>query len=137
MNTGSPCPRPHPPQTASPEAATPTAESTRDLRAEHDRIADRLAARWSIDLVRRGAYTGFVGLLASGMALKLAYDRWLSTRVTRFRGPPVYFFAALALALLLVGLAVWFFLRARRHMGEEDAQFARMRELRTRLELDP
>ncbi len=94
-------------------------------------------ARRSIDLVRRGAYTGFVGFLASGMAVKLAYDRWVSTKITRFRGPPVFFFSALALTLVLLSLAAWVFLRARRHMREEDAQFARMRELRRRLELDP
>ncbi len=118
-------------------AGAPSPESISELRAEHDSLAEGLAARRSIDLVRRGAYTGFVGFLAAGMAVKLAYDRWLSTKVTRFRGPPVFFFSALALTLVLLSLAAWVFLRARRHMREEDAQFARMRELRRRLELDP
>jgi hypothetical protein len=108
-----------------------------DLRAEHDRLAEQLAARRSIDLVRRGAYVGFAGFIASGLAVKLGYDRWVSTRVTRFRGPPIFFFTALALAAVLVTAALLLFLRARRHMREEDAQFARMQELRRRLELDP
>ena len=108
-----------------------------ELRAEHDRLAERLAARRSIDFVRKGAYTGFVGFIASGLALKLAFDRWFSTRATRFRGPPVFFFAALALALVLVVVALVLFLRARRLMRAEDEEFARMRELRRRLELDP
>jgi hypothetical protein len=133
MSTGSP----RPPSAGAVSAGTPAAESSPALRAEHDRLAERLTARRSIDLVRRGAYAAFVGLLVSGMAAKLAYDRWLSTRATRFRGPPVYFFSALALALVLISFAMWFFLRARRHMREEDAEFARMRELRGRLELDP
>jgi hypothetical protein len=113
------------------------AESDRELRAEHDALAERLAARRSIDLVRRGAYTGFAGFIAVGLAAKLAYDRWFSIRLTRFKGPPVFFFTAAAIAAVLVALAVYFLLRARRLMREEDAQFARMSELRRRLELDP
>lgn len=108
-----------------------------ELRAEHDRLAERLAARRSIDLVRRGAYVGFAGFIASGLAVKLGFDRWLSTRATRFRGPPVFFFAALALAVVLAVACAVLVVRARRHMRAEDAQFERMRELRKRLELDP
>jgi len=118
-------------------ASAPAPGSSDDPRAEHDVLAERLAARRSIDLVRRGAYTGFGGFIASGLAVKLAYDRWFSTRVTRFRGPPIFFFSALALAAVLVALAVFFFVRARRFMREEDVAFARMRELRRQLELDP
>ncbi len=118
-------------------AAARKVEPSADLRAEHDRLAERLAARRSIDLVRRGAYTGFVGFLAGGVAAKLAYDRWLSTRVTRFRGPPVLFFGALVLAAALLLIAALLAVRARRHMRSEDAEFARMQELRRRLELDP
>jgi hypothetical protein len=134
MSAGSPRCRP---ETTSPQAGARAPESSAELRAEHDSLAERLSARRSIDLVRRGVYAGFFGFLAGGMSVKLAYDRWFSTRVTRFRGPPVYFFAALALAIVLLVAAAWIFLRARRHMGEEDAQFARMRDLRRRLELDP
>jgi preprotein translocase subunit SecY len=104
---------------------------------EHDALAERLAARSSIDLVRRGALTGFAGLIVGGLAVKLGFDRWFSTRPTRFVGPPVLFFSALALALVLVFFATCYLMHARRRMQVEDAQFARMQELRSRLELDP
>ena len=108
-----------------------------ELRVEHDALAERLAARSSIDLVRRGALTGFAGFIVSGLAVKLGFDRWFSTRPTRFVGPPVIFFSALALALVLVSFAACYLIHARRRMQVEDAQFARMQELRSRLELDP
>ena len=107
------------------------------LRQEHDRLAARLAVRRSIDHVRRGAYGLFFSVVSGGLAVKLAYDRWLSTRATRFRGPPIFFFAAAVLAVALVAFTAWSFLRARRQMAVEDADFARMRELRRKLELDP
>jgi hypothetical protein len=109
----------------------------RDLRVEHDRLAARLAVRRSIDQVRRGAYGLFFSVIASGLAVKLGYDRWFSTRPTRFRGPPIVFFAATALAATLVAFTVASFLRARRQMAAEDAEFARLRRLRQILELDP
>lgn len=137
MSTGSPRSRPGPADRATTGAGTPAPGSSPDLRSEHDGIAERLAVRRSIDLIRRGAYTAFVGLLAAGMAGKLGYDQWLSTRATRFRGPPVLCYSALAVALVLLSIAAWTFLRARRHMREEDAQFARLRSLRERLGLDP
>jgi hypothetical protein len=107
------------------------------LRAEHDALAERLAARRSIDLVRRGAYAGFAGFVASGLAVKLAFDRWFSLRPTRFRGPPIFFFVALAAALVLGVIAAASLARARRIMRAEDAEFARLQALRARLELDP
>ena len=107
------------------------------MRAEHDRLAARLAARRSIDHVRRGAYGLFFSLIIGGLAAKLGWDRWFSTRPTRFRGPPLLFFFAAALAAGLLAWTAWSFLRARRHMADEDADFARMRELRRILELDP
>jgi hypothetical protein len=113
------------------------ASAQEPLRAEHDALAERLAVRRSIDFVRRGAYGGFAALVTSGVAAKLAVDRWFSTRVTRFRGPPVYFFVALAVALALAAFAVASFVRARRLMRAESADFARLRALRDRLELDP
>jgi type VI protein secretion system component VasK len=112
-------------------------EGDRALRAEHDQLAARLAVRRSIDHVRRGAYGLFFSVVTGGLAGKLAYDRWFSTRVTRFRGPPIFFFAAAAAALALVAYSAWSFVRARRHMAEEDRAFARMRELRQTLGLDP
>jgi hypothetical protein len=107
------------------------------LRAEHDVLAGRLAARRSIDLARRAAYTGFAAFIACGLSLKLAFDRWWSTRPTRFKGPPVYFFVALAVALVLLAVTALVLRRVRVHMAEEDAAFARLRALRETLELDP
>ncbi len=120
-----------------PERAAPADADAGGLRAEHDRLAERLAARRSIDLVRRGAYSGFAAFIASGLALKLGFDRWISTRATRFRGPPVFFFVALGVAVVLLAVTLLVFVRARRHMRVEDAHFARMQELRRHLELDP
>jgi hypothetical protein len=111
--------------------------SAEELRAEHDALAERLAARRSIDQVRRGAYAAFAAFVAAGLAAKLGFDRWFSTRESRFVGPPVLFVAALALALALAFAAAVAFSRARRLMRAEDVEFARMRELRARLELDP
>ena len=108
-----------------------------ELRAEHDALAESLAVRRSIDHVRKGVYGGFTGLLVAGLAVKLAFDRWFSLRVTRYRGPPVYFFIALAVAVPLLAFAAWQLLRARRLMREEDERFARLRALRLELELDP
>jgi hypothetical protein len=108
-----------------------------ELRAEHDRLAARLEIRRSIDHVRQGAYGLFFAFISSGMAVKLAWDRWWSVRPTRFKGPPIYFFAVAAVALALIAFTVRAFLRARRHMAEENVAFARLRELRARLGLDP
>lgn len=107
------------------------------LRAEHDSLAQKLVVRRSIDFVRRGLYAGFAGFVASGLAIKFAYDFWFSTRVTRFKGPPVFFYSALAAALILIAISLWAFLRARRLMREEDRLFAAFRELRERLRIEP
>jgi uncharacterized membrane protein len=108
-----------------------------ELRAEHDALAASLAARASIDHARRGAYLGFATLIVLGLSVKLAFDRWFSTRVTRFRGPPVFFYVAASLAAVLLVLTVAEAVRARRLMRAEDVRFARLQELRRRLELDP
>ena len=112
------------------------ATEARALRAEHDDLARQLHARASIDELRKAAYTGFAGLVAVGLSVKLAFDRWLSVRVDRFHGPPVYFFAALGLALLLLALAGRWALRSRGHMRREDALYVRFRALRAELGLD-
>ena len=108
-----------------------------DLRAEHDALAERLAVRRSIDDARKAAYAGFAAFIALGFAAALAYDRWWSTRATRFKGPPVFFFVAAAIACALVVTTVLWRRRALRLMREEDAAFARFRELRAHLGLDP
>lgn len=107
-----------------------------DLRAEHDALAERLAVRRSVDHVRRGAYAGFVGLVSALLSVKLAYDRWFSVKATRFKGPPVFFIAAAIVAGLLAAYAGWCAARARRLMRAEDADFARLQDLRRRLGLE-
>ncbi len=107
------------------------------LRAEHDVLAEKLAVRRSVDAVRRAAYSGFGAVIASGLATRLAWDRWFSTRATRFRGPPIYFFLALGAALVLGVVAALLWIRARRLMRAEDADYARFRALRSTLDLDP
>jgi len=107
------------------------------LRAEHDALAASLAARTSIDHARRGAYLGFATLLTIGFAVRLGFDRWISTRATRFRGPPVFFYLAAALGIALLAVTLVEVVRARRLMRAEDARFARLKELRRQLELDP
>ena len=104
-------------------------------RAEHDALARRLSARRSIDEVRKAAYAGFAGLVAVGLSAKLAYDRWFTLLPTRSKGQPVFFYCAAAAAALLLALAATWALRARRHMREEDALFARFRALRDKLGL--
>jgi len=107
-----------------------------DLRAEHDALAVRLAVRRSIDLVRRGAYGLLFSLVGTGLAVKLAYDRWWSVRPNRFPGRPIWFYlVALAAALALL-FTVRAFLRARRLMAEERADFEKLQGLRARLGLD-
>ncbi len=107
------------------------------LRAEHDALAERLAVRRSIDVARRAAYCGFVTFIAGGLAVKLAWDRWFSMRITRFKGPPMFFAIALAAALVLGVVTAVLWVRARRLMRAEDVEYARFRELRGVLELDP
>jgi len=112
-------------------------EGPDDLRAEHDALAVRLAVRRSIDQVRQGAYGLLFSFIGAGLAVKLAYDRWWSVRPGRVPGRPfaVYLVAlAAALALLFTLRA---FLRARRLMAEEQADFEKLRALRTRLGLEP
>lgn len=106
-------------------------------RAEHDRLAARLAVRQSIDHARRAAYGAFFSFILTGLAVKLAYDRWVSVKVTRFKGPPIFFFAAAAVGLAVLGWTLWSYLRYRRLAAGEDAEYARLVALRKQLGLDP
>ena len=115
---------------------TPAADETAGLRAEHDQLAARLVARRSVDHVRRGAWAAFLLVITGGLAAKLGWDRWGSTHPRAFKGPPGYFYLALAAALSCLALAVAAFARARRLMRGEDRDFERLRELRRRLGLD-
>ena len=114
------------------------------LRAEHDALAARLAARESIDHVRAGALLGFVAVIAVGMSMKLAFDRWApdawwppgASRPEPHPGAPAFFLAAAAVATVLVVAAVRRLRRARRLMREEAALFDRLRALRAALGID-
>ncbi|HEY6004371.1 MAG TPA: hypothetical protein VIV57_15955 [Anaeromyxobacter sp.] len=115
--------------------------STREgLRAEHDALAERLAVRTSIDWARKAFYQIFAGLLAVGLTVKLAWDRWGTLRPGVARklhtGPPLFLWIAGAVAILLLLVAIRSFSRARRLMREEDVQWARYRRLRAELGLD-
>jgi len=105
-------------------------------RALHDALAAKLAIRRSIDDVRRGAYGLLASLIGTGLAVKLAYDRWWSVRPNRFQGRPVYFYAMALLATLAILFTLRAFLRARRLMAEEQVDFARLQALRADLGLD-
>ncbi len=123
------------------KAATPVDPAAAAvLRAEHDALAKQLETRVSIDHLRKGLYTIFVGLIGSGTSVKLAWDRWgpLKPGVTRkivgARPLFLYVAAAITIALLLAGLAALF--KARRLGKEEDQLFARFRQVRAELGLD-
>lgn len=109
-----------------------------ELQAEHDALAQRVAARRSIDDVRRGAYATFGIVIAGGLTLKFAWDRWgWGPRPARPPGRyPLLFAAALAVSLVLLVVAVRAFRSARRAMLVEDRDFARLREIRSRLGID-
>ena len=108
----------------------------RALRGEHDELAHRLAARRSIDLVRRGAWAAFLLLVTGGLSAKLAWDRWGSTHPGAFKGPPLLLFLSLLAALACLAVGVVAFLGARRLMRQEARDFARLLELRRRLGLE-
>ena len=110
------------------------------LRAEHDALAARLEIRASIDLLRKALYTVFVGLIGAGTTVKLAWDRWGPLRpgvVRRVVGArPLLLYAAGTVTVVLLVVAIAWLLRARRLAREEDALFARFRELRATLGLE-
>lgn len=114
-----------------------TGEAPDELRAAHDELAVRLAVRRSIDEVRRGAYGLLFSVIGSGLAAKLAYDRWWSPRPGLARGRPLWFLLAAAAAGLTILFTLLAFLRARKLMAEEQADFEKLRALRVRLGLDP
>ncbi len=111
------------------------------LRAEHDALADKLAARHSVDRMREAAYVGFASVIGIGLSIKLAWDRWgpLRPGVVRkaYHGPPLFLFLAMSVTVVLGAFAVRALVRAARLRREEDALFARMRALRAELGLDP
>jgi len=112
-------------------------EGPDDLRAAHDELAVRLAVRRSIDQVRQGAYGLLFSVIGSGLAARLAYDRWWSVRPGRIQGRSIWLFLVAGVAGLAILFTLRAFLRARRLMAEEQADFERLQALRARLGLDP
>jgi hypothetical protein len=108
------------------------------LRAEHDLLAVRVAARRSIDDVRKGAYAAFGLVMSAGLTIKFAWDRWgWGPRPARPPGRyPLLFLLALGVSILLLVIAWTAFRRARSAMRVEDRDFARLREIRARLGID-
>jgi len=121
--------------------AAPSEPGTEALRAEHEALASRLAARASVDALRRALYQLFFGLLSVGLSVKLGWDRYgtLAKGVARkaHPGPPVFLWLATAATIVLLSLAIRSLLRGRRLGREEEALFARFRELRRALGIEP
>jgi len=117
-------------------SSIPRQSEDRDLRAEHDRLAARLSTRHSVDEVRRGAWGLFALVVTGGAAARLGYDRWGPHHPQAFDGPSIFFSLALLAALACAAFAAVAVVRARRHMRVEDADFARLRELRALLGID-
>ncbi len=111
------------------------------LRAEHDQLAEGLAVRTSVDAARKALYLTFFGLISVGLTVKLAWDRWgvLKPGVVRkvVGKRPLFLYVATIVAILLLVGAIRWFVAARRLMRDEDARYARYRELRRTLGLDP
>jgi hypothetical protein len=109
------------------------------LRAEHDRIAEEIGTRLSVDHVQNGGVLAFFSFISVGLTVKLAWDRWGWLPVRKPAPPPgvpMWFLLALLVAAVLVGFAVREFLRARSLRAVEDEKFHRMMALRKELELD-
>jgi hypothetical protein len=106
-------------------------------RAEHDDLARQLEVRVSVDFLRRGLIQVFVGLIGTGFAVKLAWDRWgrLPPGVQRVTHPgqPLFLWVATAFTIVLLLLGIGSLLRARRLARQEERLFARFRELRAAL----
>jgi hypothetical protein len=109
------------------------------LRAEHDRIAEEIGTRRSVDHVQTGGVLAFFSLIASGLTAKLAWDRWGWLPVDKPKPPPgvpAWFLMALAMAAVLIGFTVREFIRARALRAVEEEKFQRLLALRRELELD-
>jgi hypothetical protein len=110
------------------------------LRAEHDELARRLEIRTSVDHAKKGLIRIFVGLLSTGLSIRLAWDRWGPLKpghVRRLTGKyPLFLYLAGAVAVILLVLGIASLLRARRLGREEDRLFSRFRQLRAELGID-
>jgi len=108
------------------------------MRTEHDRLAERLSVRRSIDSVRLGAYASFLLVVTGGLAAKFAWDRWgWGVKPARVLSRmPLLFLLALGLALACLAVAVLAFRKARRTMRQEDRDFEKLRTLRRKLGIE-
>jgi hypothetical protein len=109
------------------------------LRAEHDRLAEALSIRHSVDQMKVGGVLTFFVVIAFGLTAKLGWDRWgwLPVNKPKPEGEYPLFFLAMALvACVVLFNAVRAFRRAAALRREEDEQYARLMELRRALELD-
>ncbi len=109
------------------------------LRAEHDRIAEEIGTRLSVDHVQNGGVLAFFSFIGVGLTVKLGWDRWGWLPVNKPQPPPgvpMWFLLAMVLAAVLVGFTVREFLRARLLRAVEAEKFARLLVLRRALELD-
>jgi hypothetical protein len=111
------------------------------LRAEHDALAKQLAARPSVDLLRRAAVLAFAGLISAGLAWAILWDRYGKTPTAfALRHTDLFRAGFLVTALATVVLGVLFALTARRWRrmaSDEEVRFARLCELRQSLGIDP
>jgi hypothetical protein len=109
------------------------------LRAEHDRIAEEIGTRVSVDHVQNGGVLAFFSFISVGLTVKLGWDRWgwlPAGKPPPPPGIPLWFLSAMALAVVLIGFTVREFLRARVLRAVEAEKFARLLALRRELELD-
>jgi hypothetical protein len=109
------------------------------LRAEHDRIAEEIGTRLSVDHVQNGGVLAFFSFISVGLTAKLAWDRWGWLPVNKPAPPPgipLWFLLALLVAMVLIGFMAREFHRASLLRVVVAGKFARLLELRRELELD-
>jgi hypothetical protein len=109
------------------------------LRAEHDRIAEEIGTRKSVDHVQNGGVLAFFAFISVGLTVKLAWDRWGWLPVNKPPPPPgmpMWFAMAMVLAIVLIAFTVREFVRASACRAVELEKFERLKALRRVLELD-